>query len=232
MLLPAQPLHDVSLDPKTPARIMQEKFQQSCPQLVGNNEATWQTLLESAEIIELPADMLVMQPESPCTQFMLIIEGSVRVFQRSPDDREITLYRSHCGDLCVLSINGMLHLKDFGAFAKTETSVSALTLSRDQFMKAMAELPVFCEFVLTSLTDRINDVLEVIETTVFENLDTRLMCFLGRQSRETGSDTLHLTHQELARELGTSREVISRILKAFEKQGCISLERGSIQITL
>ena len=126
----------------------------------------------------------------------------------------------------------MLHRKDFGAFAKTETKVLALTLSRDQFMKAMARLPVFCEFVFISLTDRINDVLQMVEKTVFDSLDTRLMCFLSRMSRETGSDTLHLTHQELARELGTSREVISRILKVFEQQGCITQERGVIRITL
>ena len=132
----------------------------------------------------------------------------------------------------MLSINGMLHNRDFGAYAKTETEVLALTLSREQFMQAMAMLPEFCEFILTSLTDRINDVLHVIENTVFDSLNTRLMCSLSRLSRETGSDTLHLTHQELARELGTSREVISRILKVFEQQGCIAQERGVIRITL
>jgi len=232
MLILEQPLRDVPLQPKTPAQIMREKLMLSCPNLVSNDDSTWEELLESAEIIELPANMLVMQPESPCTQFMLIIEGTVRVYQQSPDDREVTLYRSHSGDLCVLSLNGMLHRKNFGALAKTETKVLALTISRDQFMKAMAMLPVFCEFILTHLTERINDVLHVIETTVFENLDTRLMCLLSRMSRDTGSDTLHLTHQEIARELGTSREVVSRILKAFEKQGCIALERGVVRITL
>jgi len=232
MSAPEQPLRDVPLKTKNPVQFLQGKLKQSCPQLVCNKELVWAELLDSAEIVELPADMLVMQPNSPCTQFMLILEGSVRVYQQNPDDREITLYRTHCGDLCVLSINGMLHRKDFGAFAKTESKVLALTLSRDQFMKAMATLPEFCEFVLTNLTDRINDVLQIIEKTVFESLDTRLMCFMSRMSRETGSDTLHLTHRELARELGTSREVISRILKVFERQGCITQERGVIHITL
>jgi CRP/FNR family transcriptional regulator len=232
MLAVKQPMFDVSLNARTPVQIIQKKLKQSCPQLVGSDNASWERLLQTAEIVELPADMLVMQPNSPCAQFMLIIEGCVRVYQQNPDDREITLYRSHCGDLCVLSVNGMLQRRAFGAFAKTETKVLALSLSREQFLKAMTTLPVFCEFVLTSLTNRINDVLQIIENTVFESLDTRLMCFLSRMSRETGSDTLHLTHQELARELGTSREVISRILKAFERQGCIALERGVIHITL
>ena len=232
MSAPEQPLRDVPLKSRNPLQVLQEKLQQSCPQLVRNDRLVWEEYLEAADIVELPAGMLVMQPVSPCTQFMLILGGSVRVYQQNPDGREVTLYRSHCGDVCVLSINGMLHNRDFGAYAKTETEVLALTLSREQFMQAMALLPEFCEFILTSLTDRINDVLHVIENTVFDNLDTRLMCSLSRLSRETGSDTLHLTHQELARELGTSREVISRILKVFEQQGCIVQERGVIRITL
>jgi len=232
MSAPEQPLRDVPSQSKNPVQFLQGKLKRSCPQLVGNKDMAWTEILEAAEIVELPADTLVMQPDSPCTRFMLILEGSVRVYQQNPDDREITLYRTHCGDLCVLSINGMLHHKDFGAFAKTESKVLALTLSRDRFMKAMAMLPDFCEFVLTNLTDRINDVLQIIEKTVFESLDTRLMCLMSRMSRETGSDTLYLTHQGLARELGTSREVISRILKVFERQGCITQERGVIHITL
>jgi len=232
MLAVKQTMREISLNSRNSVQLLQEKLKQSCPQLVGNDDMGWVALLRSAKIVELPADMLVLQPDSPCSQFMLIIEGSVRVYQQNPDDREITLYRNHVGDLCVLSINGLLHRNAFGAFAKTETEVLALSLSRDQFMKTMAVMPVFCEFVLTNITDRISDVLQIIETTVFDNLDTRLMCFLSRLSRETSSDTLHLTHQDLARELGSSREVISRILKAFERQGCIELERGVIRITL
>ena len=232
MLTVERSFREEGLNIKAPVQILQDKLLLSCPQFVDKNDRIWESILETAEMVELPADMLVMQPNSPCTQFMLIIEGCVRVYQQSPEDREITLYRSHCGDLCVLSINGMLHHKDFGAFAKTETKVLALALSREQFMQAMATLPAFCEFVLTNLTDRISDVLQIIEKTVFESLDTRLMCFLSRMSREKNSDTLHLTHQELARELGTSREVISRILKAFENQGCIAQKRGLIQITI
>ena len=99
-------------------------------------------------------------------------------------------------------------------------------------MQAMVTSPIFREFILTNLTDRIHDVLQLIETTVFESLDTRLMCHLNRLSRSTHSDSLHITHQELARELGTSREVISRILKTFEREGCIAQERGVIHLSL
>lgn len=215
-----------------PVQILQENFLKTYPQLTEIEDPVWLEVLDSADIIQLPAGMLVMEPPTPCSQFMLILEGCVRVYQQTPEDREITLYRSFCGDLCVLSVNGLMHKKDFGAFAKTESEVHALALSRAQFMRAMAQSPTFCEFVLTNLTDRIHDVLQLIETTVFESLDSRLMCHLNRLSRMTDSDTLHLTHQELARELGTSREVISRILKVFERQGCITQERGVIHLVI
>lgn len=222
----------MSLNPKTSFRTIQKKLKQSYPQFVGADPLIWDEIFKTTEVIELPADMLVLEPDSPSTQFMLIIEGSVRVYQQNPDTREITLYRTHCGDLCVLSINGMMHCKEFGAFAKTESKVIALALSRYQFMKAMAMSPSFCEYVLLNLTKRITDVFQIIENTVFESLDTRLMCILNRMSRDTSSDQIAITHQELARELGTSREVISRLLKSFERQGCITLKRGVIQITL
>ena len=220
------------LGSKTPASILQEIFKKTYPQLTDIDDPAWLDVLNNADIKHLPADTLVMEPPSPCSHFMLILKGTVRVYQQTPEDREITLYRSYRGDLCVLSINGLMHKRDFGAFAKTESEVIALMLSRDQFMQAMQLSTIFCEFVLTNMTDRIHDVLELIEATVFESLDTRLMCYLNRLSRTTGSDIFHLTHQELARELGTSREVISRILKAFERQGCLIQERGVIHLSI
>jgi len=225
-------MSNISLNSKTSIHIIQKKLKLSYPQFIGADPSIWDDIFKTTELIALPADMLVMEPDSPSAQFMLIIEGSIRVYQQKPDAREITLYRTHCGDLCVLSVKGMMHCKDFGAFAKTESNVIALALSRDQFMKAMTLSPDFCEFVLTNLTKRISDVFQILENTVFESLETRLMCFLSRMSRDINSDRLAITHRELARELGTSREVISRILKSFERQGCIMLKRGVIQITL
>jgi CRP/FNR family transcriptional regulator len=209
-----------------------KNIQTTYPNLARLDDPAWQEIIDSAKLVQMPSGMLLMEPPSPCTQFMLILEGCVRVYQQTPDDREITLYRTYAGDLCVLSVNGLMRTQEFGAFAKTESEVVALVMSREQFMRAIAVSSMFREYVLSNLTDRINDVLQLVETTVFESLDSRLMCYLNRLSRRTDCDTLYLTHQELARELGTSREVISRILKAFERQGCIIQERGAICLTI
>lgn len=232
MSLVDEPVREESLDQSKSFKILHATFQKTYPHLARIDDPVWQKLVTNASVTELPAKVLVMEPPSHCSQFMLILDGCVRVFQQTPDDRELTLYRSYPGDLCVLSVNGLMHRRSFGAFAKTETKVEALTLSRDQFMKAMSSSTVLREFVLTNLTDRIHDVLQLVEDTVFQSLDSRLMCHLNRLSRRNGSDTLKITHQELARELGTSREVISRILKVFERNGCILQERGVIHLDM
>lgn len=232
MSVVSEPVRKDSLNVVNATGKLLENIQATYPNLAKIDDPAWQGIIDNAKLAQVPSGMLLMEPPSPCTQFMLVLEGCVRVYQQTPDDREITLYRTYAGDLCVLSVNGLMRTQKFGAFAKSESEVVALVMSRDQFMHAIAVSPLFREYVLSNLTDRINDVLQLVETTVFESLDTRLMCYLNRLSRRTDCDTLYLTHQELARELGTSREVISRILKVFERQGCIVQERGAICLTM
>ncbi len=213
-------------------QFVQKELEEIYPSLTNKKDNSWQDIVNLAKVISLPAGTPLLQPDTPCMQFMMLLKGSVRVYQQTPNDREATLYRIHGGDLCVLSINGLIQKKDFGAFAQTETEISALTFSRELFMDAMAKSAAFREFILLSLTNRFNDVLELMEEIVFENLDTRLICLIARLSREKENETIHITHQELARELGSSREVISRLLKGIEKQGCIKLGRGVIHVLI
>ena len=211
---------------------LQHSLAEAFPILGDETSADWQSLINETQLMDLPADFEIMNPASPCQQFFLILDGSVRVYQQTPDDREVTLYRLQPGDLCVLSINGLMHRKAYGAFAQSESELKCLMFSADQFFSAMAVSDVFRKYVLTSVTDRFNDMLELMETTVFESLDTRLICLLSKMGRSSSVDRIHITHQELARELGTSREVVSRVLKGLERRGCISLARGSIQLKM
>ena len=197
-----------------------------------SNDLHWDKLLHDAQQVNIPSGTLLLQPDSACTQFMLIVEGCVRVYQQTPNDREVTLYRTYDGDLCVLSINGLMQNKNFDAFARAESDVTALSFTRDQFMAAMALYEPFRQFVLINLTSRFQDVLKLMEETVFEGLDTRLVCLLARISKQQNTQDIQITHQELASELGSSREVISRLLKAIERQGCIKLSRGKIHLSI
>lgn len=231
-MIVAQNLIDNSdIHAKTKFEFLQNQLRHTLPDLSREASPAWQSIINNASEIEQPEDTSILQPNTSCKQFMLLLAGTVRVFQQTPDDREVTLYRLNAGDLCVLSINSLLHRKAFGAFARAETPIRALILSKEQFFEALTASQVFQEYVLVSLSDRFHDLLELMENTVFESLDTRLICLLGRMSRASGTDTIHITHAELARELASSREVISRLLKALERRGCIKLGRGSIQLT-
>ncbi len=212
-------------------QLVKTDLYQTYPCLEGSNEQ-WNNIISQATDISIPAGTILMHPGSACMQFMLLIDGCVRVYQQTPSDREVTLYRTHGGELCVLSVNGMMKQKNFGAFAKTETDITAVALSRDQFLQAMAVHEPFREFMLISLTSRFHNVLELMEETVFESLDTRLICMLARLSKENNNNLIQITHEKLARELGSTREVISRLLKVLERQGCIKLGRGEIHILI
>lgn len=200
--------------------------------LASEQNPALRQIIQNAQQLDLEPDTNILQPDSPCEQFVMLLSGRVRVYQQTADDREITLYRIEAGNLCVLSINGLLHQHSFGAFAVTETTAKALVLSREQFFQAMMASEAFSRYVLQNISDHFRDLLELTQHTVFESLDTRLICLLGRMSRAKGIDTIRITHQEIARKLGTSREVVSRLLKSLERKGCISLSRGAIHVNM
>jgi CRP/FNR family transcriptional regulator len=178
--------------------------------------------------VDASADKILATAGSRCTGFMLLLDGTVRIYQDAVDGREMTLYRISKGDICLMSLNSLLHDKPFRANAKSETGVRMLMISAEDFHAAMGASNIFRKIILTSLVDTVCVMVQSCYDTAFESLDMRLACLLGRLFERAGTETLNVTHQVLAQELGTSREVISRLLKKLEQQECIVLKRGQI----
>lgn len=200
--------------------------------LVGLDDPVWLQTVEAAESITAPQDMVMLCKGDPCQNFLLISEGSLRVHEVSENGREILLYRVKPGDICVLALTSMVDDVPYGAEAITETPVTGLSLSQEQFQTALAGSPGFRNFVLSTLARRLRDVMGLVEEIAFKRLDSRLACTLYQLFDQNDSGRLNVTHQELAKELGTSREVMSRLLKDFEKnRSCIKLHRGAIELT-
>jgi CRP/FNR family transcriptional regulator len=187
-------------------------------------------IMDMVQYVPIPAETVLLSEADPCTRFLFLFEGTVRIYQHAQDGRELTLYRLHPGDVCVMSLNSLLYHRPFNAVAKAETDLQAAALSESDFHYAMANIGGFREHVLKKTSDRFCDVLTLMQDTAFKRLDMRLACLLGSLFERAGSDTLKITHQELARELGTTREVVSRTLKEFERQKCITLSRGQIRV--
>lgn len=198
------------------------------PELSGDDNPEWLDILDRAQLVEGASGTMLATEGSSCTSFMLLLDGAVRVYQDSPDGREMTLYRITPGDVCLMSLNSLLHNKPFRANAKSETDVRMLIIDAKDFHSAMGVSAIFRTIMLTSLVDTVCTMVHSFYDTAFQPLDMRLACLLGRLFERAGTEALDVTHQELSQELGTSRETISRLLKKLELQECIVLKRGQI----
>jgi len=200
------------------------------PELAKINDPLWLETIEQAKAMTVGSDTTLFSGSATCNNFMLILEGTIRIYQTAPDGREITLYRVEAGDLCILSLNSLLKKKSFNAIAVTESSVKALALSSDNFKNMMNSSQMFREYVVNILTERLCETIYMVQDTVFNHLNMRLACMLGSLFERNKGNARKVTHQEIAFELGTTREVISRILKDFERQNCVTLSRGQIKL--
>jgi len=187
-------------------------------------------IMTRAKEMSVPAHTIIMREKERCEHFVIVLEGQVRIFQHAEDGREVTLYHTNPAGVCVMSLGSLLHSKPIKANAMSMGKVELLMLDSNDFFAALGLSERFRTWVMTSITDSFCDVLSTFHDTVFHRLEMRMACLLGQLFEREHSDSLEVTHQEIAQELGSSREVVSRILKHLEKQGCIVLSRGKIRV--
>jgi len=183
---------------------------------------------ERAAVVNLPAGQTIFAPGHPAEQFLLVLDGTVRVQQSAASGREIVLYRVSSGESCILTTACLLSEDSYYAEGLTETPVTAVAVPRAAFDALMARSSQFRQFVFSNYAQRIADLLHVVEEVAFERIDKRLAQRLLERAGENGE--LNATHQDLASELGSVREVISRHLKEFQRRGWIDLSRGRIAL--
>jgi CRP/FNR family transcriptional regulator len=158
----------------------------------------------------------------------LLISGVVRVYKIGETGREITLYRFGHGESCILTANAILSRRSFPAIATVEEDAEAVMIPADTFRDWVKRYDRWREFVFDLLSDRLSTVMAVVDEVVFQRMDRRVASFLFAQSKL--HNPIRITHQEIAAELGSSREVISRILEDFSQEGILKSGRGVISI--
>ncbi len=198
------------------------------PVLKQIDDPAWKEAVTEAQTLTLPAGAAVFREGDQCSNFLLVIDGAVRVQKLSESGREIVLYRVEEGQSCILTTACMLGGKQYSAEGYTETEVHAVALPHHAFQLALHGSRGFREFVFDVYAERVTELLMLIDAISFGRVDQRLAAYLLEHANDTG--TLALTHQELARELGTAREVVSRLLKEFERRGLVQLGRGRIGV--
>lgn len=176
--------------------------------------------------IAAPDGARVFGPGDPCAGFVVPLTGAVRVEHMSEGGRSVVLYRVGPGESCVMTTSCLLNGAPYAADGYAEGALSALILSAAQFRALIEESPEFRSLALGAFSARIVELVEVIDELLLRRVDVKLAGWLaGRASPE-----IRATHQAIAAELGTAREVVSRLLKDFERRGWLALGRGEIAL--
>lgn len=194
------------------------------PVLAELPAAARERLATTAQILRLPAGSVVFDEHQTCQGFPFVLMGGIRVVKAAPNGRELPLYRVTPGETCVITSSCLLGHTDYNARGITEEETELLLLPRDSFEALLAYEP-FRAFVFQLFSDRISDLMQLIEEVAFHKLDQRLAALLLGRGR-----LVHATHQQLADELGSVREIVSRLLKGFAAQGLVALGREQIEI--
>jgi CRP/FNR family transcriptional regulator len=182
-------------------------------------------LLAEAQLLQVPAGGTIFDDAQPCRGFPLVLEGAVRVAKSAPNGREILLYRVDAGQSCILSGGCLLGHSDYSARGVAEQDVTLLSVPPALFNELMLEFEPFRRFIFAMYSDRLAEVMELVEEVAFRRLDERLAQLLIHRG-----PVVEATHQKLADELGSVREIVSRLLRSFEDRGWVKLERERITV--
>jgi len=184
--------------------------------------------VDAAWIARIPAGHDVFVEGDRVDAIALLISGVVRVYKVGETGREITLYRFGLGESCILTANAILSEQSFPAIATVEQEAEAVMFPAVSLREWVRRYDLWRGFVFDLLSQRLADVMALVDEVAFQHMDARVATLLLERSR--AHNPLHITHQEIAAELGSSREVISRLLEDFAARGLIRSARGTVEM--
>lgn len=196
------------------------------PVLAGLPAERLDALQGSAMSMTVPAGTQLFGEHQPCMGFPLLLEGSVKVVKLSNSGRELMLYRVTPGSSCIISSSCLLGKSDYNARGIAETPLVLVVLPVTEFSRLLLEFPAFRDFVFHLFAERISDLMQLVDEVAFARLDQRL----AKRLLVSDEAVLNITHQQLADDLGSVREIVSRLLKGFAAQGFVLLAREQVRI--
>lgn len=209
-----------------PDTVDRENLLNLYPALAGLPDERLGALLRPAAL-ELPAGTPVFAEHQPCQGFPLLLAGSIKVVKQSASGRELMLYRVAPGGSCIITSSCLLGRSDYNARGIAETPLRLLLVPAPAFAQLMLDHAPFRDFVFHLFAERIAELMQLVEEVAFTRLDQRLARLIVAQDRAV----LNVTHQQLADELGSVREIVSRLLKGFAEQGLVALGREQLTVT-
>ncbi|GGH12702.1 MULTISPECIES: Crp/Fnr family transcriptional regulator [Mucilaginibacter] len=189
-------------------------------------------LRANSQLKTLPAETVMMQSNSYIRSIPVVLSGSMRVMREDEDGREILLYYIKPGESCIMSFLAGIHEDTSKVKLVVEEDSEVLMLPIAKASEWIKVYPEWADFIFKLYHKRFEELLEVINAVAFQKLDDRIVSLLKRKANVYGSNEFSITHQQLAEELGTTREVVSRLLKQMEKQELITLSRNKISLNI
>lgn len=208
--------------------IPKKMFLDAFPEFRDAPDGLVEELLSAARRQSIPSGVHVYTEGDSCQMFLFLLSGDIRIYKTGAGGREITLYDIGAGETCIVNASCILSGAPAPANALTQSGCDALLLPAPVFRGLTARHEVVRNYVFRVLAGNLANVMALVEEVAFDRMDERLMEYLLEKSED---GVLHTTHQKLANDLGTSREVVSRILKEFERKGRLTLSRNLIRIS-
>ena len=174
---------------------------------------------------------LIHQSENGCKGVMAVTKGSLRVYCVSDEGREVTLYRVEAGDICVLSASCLMESIVFDVLIEAEDDTEVLVIPPHALHKSEEQNPRASLFVYKNATEKFSEVLWTLQSLLFMKIDQRLARYIRDEAKRKDSSIIQTTHEELARQIGSVREVVTKTLKYLADEGAVALGRGKIEIT-
>ena len=203
---------------------------QSIPGLRDIDDGAWLQAVQEASVARIADGTSMTMCSDDVDYFTKVLTGQLKVRARSDDGRIFSMYRVRPGEICMLSMAFMYSHERLFADIGTEGEVLLLRIPGPHFERLLVQSPGFRTHMLASMSGYVVKLLHLVEEVTFERLQTRIVLHLEDVLKASGSNTIRVTHQELAHELGSTREVVSRLLKTMEKSGTIELGRGTITL--
>jgi CRP/FNR family transcriptional regulator len=205
-----------------------ERISESMPFLLTASPQLKRDFIDFTYYAKIPAGRQIFAEGDEVDGIVLLMSGVVRVYKLSVTGREITLYRFGEGESCIISADAILHHQSFPAIVTVEQDTEAVMIPAEIFSDWVRRYDPWREFVFNLFSQRMASMMEIVDEVAFQRMDRRVASFLLNHSKI--QNPISITHQEIAKEIGSSREVISRLLEDFAQQEMISLSRGEIEV--
>lgn len=194
------------------------------------SEEERETLLESAALVSYHKGACVHRSDMGCTGAVLVLSGLLRVYMVSEEGREVTLFRIHAGEPCVLAASCLLDAIQFDLLIEAAADTEAVVLPAGVLRPIMESNPYVGLYMYRQATERFSDVMWMMQQILFMGADRRVAIFLWDETAGKGQTSLSMTHDEIARNIGSAREVVSKVLKYLAEEGAVTLGRGRVEL--